>query len=594
MTLLLKPGATYYGRLYTHSPITDAAADADSLPTITVYKNNAAYATMSIVPADAGDGYYTLQAAVPAACPVGSTLAIAANFTMSGAVRNQLVDTIQVVTANAYDSLIAGSTYLYTSGARAARYVATLGNGGNDANDGLTWATPKLTVAAAGGNDRDIYVGPGSFSGPVDLSAYSGIRLILDPGTTLTHNDTFTLKACNGMQIIGNGGLIANTKAGVSGSGMAVHQQNETVGARIRDLRVTSTGTGVFLESCGDGWIENCDIAGSEYGLSVYTSTGKCTYVLDCTIRTSGWTTCSTLAVSGSNSNVMLSRCLIQSTGGAVSPDLTMGVYFYNDGIVELVDCVVDVVAGTGTDCFGVGFEFGLLIMRGGSISTTPSTAFDYHAYAVNAAAEVRLSGVAWDASKTYGSGTVSDLTRDSMTAQGYTVARSVKLDNLNATVGSRLPTSSYTAPLSAASTRTALGMASADLDDQLDAILAAGGASGAAADATAAKLETMLEADGLNYRFTGDALDNVDCIGMGAGGTENTITVTDDESNPLDGVAVWVTTDEAGSHVVQGTYYTDALGRVTVSLQAPGTYYVWRQLAGYNFDENPYELELP
>jgi hypothetical protein len=79
----------------------------------------------------------------------------------------------------------------------------------------------------------------------------------------------------------------------------------------------------------------------------------------------------------------------------------------------------------------------------------------------------------------------------------------------------------------------------------------------------------------------------------MGAGGTENTITVTDDDSNPLDGVAVWVTTDEAGSNVIQGTYYTDAMGQVTVSLQAPGTYYVWRQLAGYNFDENPYELEL-
>lgn len=39
--------------------------------------------------------------------------------------------------------------------------------------------------------------------------------------------------------------------------------------------------------------------------------------------------------------------------------------------------------------------------------------------------------------------------------------------------LSSRLPTSSYTAPLTAADTRSALGMAAADLDDQLDAIAA-------------------------------------------------------------------------------------------------------------------------
>lgn len=44
-------------------------------------------------------------------------------------------------------------------------------------------------------------------------------------------------------------------------------------------------------------------------------------------------------------------------------------------------------------------------------------------------------------------------------------------LTNLDATVSSRLAAASYTAPLDAAATRTALGLASANLDTQLDAL---------------------------------------------------------------------------------------------------------------------------
>lgn len=65
------------------------------------------------------------------------------------------------------------------------------------------------------------------------------------------------------------------------------------------------------------------------------------------------------------------------------------------------------------------------------------------------------------------------------------------------------------------------------------------------------------------------------------AGSTSKTQTVTDGV-NPLDGVNVWVSTDIGGSNIVaQG--YTDALGQVTFMLD-PGTYYFWKQLAGYTF----------
>lgn len=55
--------------------------------------------------------------------------------------------------------------------------------------------------------------------------------------------------------------------------------------------------------------------------------------------------------------------------------------------------------------------------------------------------------------------------------AYGAGTAGKIIGDNIDAAISSRLATSGYTAPLSAAGTRTALGMASADLDTQLAAL---------------------------------------------------------------------------------------------------------------------------
>lgn len=53
----------------------------------------------------------------------------------------------------------------------------------------------------------------------------------------------------------------------------------------------------------------------------------------------------------------------------------------------------------------------------------------------------------------------------------GLTNARAAALDNLDAAVSTRLPTSGYTSPLDAAGTRSAIGLASANLDTQLGAL---------------------------------------------------------------------------------------------------------------------------
>jgi len=76
----------------------------------------------------------------------------------------------------------------------------------------------------------------------------------------------------------------------------------------------------------------------------------------------------------------------------------------------------------------------------------------------------------------------------------------------------------------------------------------------------------------------------------LGAGSVQYTITV-DDGVNPLDGVDVWITTDVAGSNLI-ARGLTDDAGEVTFSLD-PGSYYAWKQLAGYAFT-NPESFVVP
>lgn len=74
--------------------------------------------------------------------------------------------------------------------------------------------------------------------------------------------------------------------------------------------------------------------------------------------------------------------------------------------------------------------------------------------------------------------------------AYGAGTAGKIVGDNINATISSRLASASYTAPLDAAGTRSAVGLASANLDTQLDALPTA--AENQSGMATAANLATV------------------------------------------------------------------------------------------------------
>ena len=77
---------------------------------------------------------------------------------------------------------------------------------------------------------------------------------------------------------------------------------------------------------------------------------------------------------------------------------------------------------------------------------------------------------------------------------------------------------------------------------------------------------------------------------GITAGAIEWTYTVTDEDTAALlDGVAVWVTTDAAGTNVIASGTTNDS-GVVIFHLDA-GTRYVWRSRAGYNFTNPDVEV---
>lgn len=70
------------------------------------------------------------------------------------------------------------------------------------------------------------------------------------------------------------------------------------------------------------------------------------------------------------------------------------------------------------------------------------------------------------------------------------------------------------------------------------------------------------------------------------AGATAFTYTLTSSvDAAPIANAQVWITTDASGDKVI-ASGVTDSSGQVTFYLNA-GTYYVWRQKAGWNFS-NP------
>ena len=240
------------------------------------------------------------------------------------------------------------------------------------------------------------------------------------------------------------------------------------------------------------------------------------------------------------------------------------------------------------------------------------------------------------------------------MTERGYTSTRAGYIDRLDAAVTTRLASASYTAPansdITAIKAKTdnlpaspaAVGSEMALADSAItaakiaaDAITEAKIADNAIATehlaATAIqKIWDRLTSNltttgsigkyivdnsgggGIEFTDTVDAnpaantvelafrtiLNNLDAAISAVGGTAGAgsiqyTDVVDDGTNPIDGVACWVTNDALGQDLVAGTVFTNANGEFTFMLDA-GDYYLWLQKSGYNFPAEAFTVTAP
>jgi hypothetical protein len=171
--------------------------------------------------------------------------------------------------------------------------------------------------------------------------------------------------------------------------------------------------------------------------------------------------------------------------------------------------------------------------------------------------------------------------------ATDYTTVRAAKLDNLDATVSSRFAPDGLTslqADVTAIKTPVV-----ANIDATISSRLASASYTGTSitslqADVTAIKatVDTNLNAT-ISSRLAASAY--VTAIGTGA--TSYSVTIYEPGTLvPISGAEAWVTSDSAGVVVIAGTLRTSATGVVTFLLDS-GTYYLWVQASGWNFS-NP------
>jgi hypothetical protein len=166
------------------------------------------------------------------------------------------------------------------------------------------------------------------------------------------------------------------------------------------------------------------------------------------------------------------------------------------------------------------------------------------------------------------------------------------ELGRVDATVSSRLAGSAYTAPLDAAGVRTALGLAAADLDTQLDAIAAASGLTAeqvkeavwtaASRTLTSSAAQTAAAVAGGTLALTSRATYTATLTGLtiSASWSRMWFTVKRDakDADALSVVQIVVSNPAAGGDgllYLDGVAGTAAQGRLTVD-QAAGTVTIW------------------
>lgn len=222
---------------------------------------------------------------------------------------------VLVTSSNASDTAVSVASTIESNDAQYAAIIASTRMGryfvsttGNDANDGLTEATAKLTITAALGNNRVIHVGPGTFSGQVNASSYTGLS-ILGSGrgvTILTHTGADTL-------VIASTTIVSDLSVVNTGAHRAILVRGND--SSLYRVGASSLLDAVELNYCGRVVLDDVIAAGSEYGL----------YITHCTAvhgrnlvsTTAGWTGCSTAAIAlETSTDVLLANVIAMARDG--------------------------------------------------------------------------------------------------------------------------------------------------------------------------------------------------------------------------------------------------------------------------------------
>ncbi len=251
---------------------------------------------------------------------------------------------------------------------------------GNDSNDGLSWATAKLTVDAAKGDNRRIIVGPGTYAETLDWSGYSGVELVsaVKWGAKLTSSGEYTILLGESMSI---GDFWVDNTNTVNGNGALKAVSKDDI--LLHGCKCIAASDAVINDGCRSFKISKCNILGSEYGYFGSTSAACIAIIEDSFIDTDNlWQACSVSGIAVGAGNLIIKDCQVRARKSSDTITHSSGIYALATARVLAINSFL---SGLDTSPAGV-FANGVLAQYGGHVvlrnciavsGSTNGTAYD-------------------------------------------------------------------------------------------------------------------------------------------------------------------------------------------------------------------------
>lgn len=557
--------------------ITPETGEGGGQPQIS--KNGAAWANTSATLTAVGNGTYYVELTAGELDTLGK-----------GFVRYKSGNTAEfsqpfdVVAANVHDSVRLGLTALPNAAAEASGGLFTRGSGAGqinqDSNGRIDVNLAAISTDATAADNAELYFDGTGFAeilqrttidslstqtsftlvaGSTDNDAYNGCVIVIQDASTAAQKAVGVILDYAGATREVT--LLTDPAVFTMASGdivtvLADRSLKPTVDNRTID--VTATG------AAGIDW-SNIENSGSTVNLS------------DTTVFTAANVT----TVNGLAANVI--------TASAIATDAIGGDEIATTAVAEIVNAVWDELTAESRTAG----SYGQLLID--NVNATISSRSSHSAADVWAVATRTITGLTAAA--------IADFfDTDSGTTYASSVAGSVVKEIVdNVVAGQETILHQGTAQDGGTNTITLDALAEATNNHYQNTIIALTGGTGAGQSAiinsyngttkVATVTSTWAVEPDATTQFKIFAFGSVNTTAAGAGALTVTFTAQDAGSNPIDGVAIWLTSDEEGLNVLHGPIFTNAMGIATFHLD-PGTYYSWKNLGGWN-PTNPQQHEV-